>query len=264
MTKKSNFSAKKVIAGLVAAGVLASGSAVFAEYNPDKTADPSLDYTTLSADSDVHAVTAEEIPQDIAPAVEYNGASILAGVEEADGHKMFPVRYVFENLGYEVTWVEDSEKIQLNRGAVEIGMYIGQDSYYFAKTMPAPLGAAPTLIDGETTYAPVELLTEIAKVKVIDNNDGTILVVDPAEVSFQGMDIDDRNNTRLTVNDIRMGEVIVYVTEDTEITVNGEKGSIEDLNSLESGQTFKIGYSPVMTMSLPPQTTALTIDILSL
>lgn len=249
MTQKNNFNAKKVIAGLVAAGVLASGSMVFAEYDPNKVIDTSVEYTTLSAEGDSHAP------------VEYNGATLLAGTAAVDGHTMFPVRYVFETLGYEVTWVDEGQKIQLNRGAVEIGMYIGQDSYYFAKTMPAPLGAAPALIDGETTYAPIELLTDIAGVKVLDNGDESIMIIDSASVSFQSIETDESNLTYLTVNDALRGEVIVFVSEDTEITVNGEKGSIDDLSGLKSNQVFKIGYDAAMTMSLPPQTTAITIDI---
>ena len=47
--KNYELDTKKIISTLVAAGVLASGTAVFAEYYPEKTADPNLDYTTTSA-----------------------------------------------------------------------------------------------------------------------------------------------------------------------------------------------------------------------
>ncbi len=255
MTQNNNFNAKKVIAGLVAAGMLASGSAVFAEYDPDKVIDTSLEYTTLSTNGEVQAPVNSEVT--------YNGASINIGAEEADGHKMFPVRYVFESLGFDVAWVEEAQKIQLNRGAVEVGMYIGQDSYYLSRRMPEPLGAAPALINDETTYAPIELLTDILELKVIDNNDGTILIVEPAQVSFQNFEVDENDYKILTVNDAVKGEVIVYITEDTEITVNGEKGSIEDISKLEPGQTFEVGYGAAMTMSLPPQTNAVSINITS-
>lgn len=253
MTQNNNFNAKKVIAGLIAAGMLASGSAVFAEYNPDKVIDTSLEYTTLSADGEIQAPDENTIT--------YNGASVNIGTEEVNGHKMFPVRYIFENLGFEVTWVEESQKIQLNRGAVEIGMYIGQDSYYFSKRMPEPLGAAPTLINNETTYAPIELLTDMLELKVIDNNDGTVLVVDPAQVSFQSFNADENDYKTMNVNDAVKGEVIVYITEDTEITVNGEKGSIEDIKNLKADQIIEVGYGAAMTMSLPPQTSAVSVNI---
>lgn len=253
MTQNNNFNAKKVIAGLIAAGMLASGSAVFAEYNPDKVIDTSLEYTTLSADGEIQAPDENTIT--------YNGASVNIGTEEVNGHKMFPVRYIFESLGFEVTWVEESQKIQLNRGAVEIGMYIGQDSYYLSKRMPEPLGTAPSLINNETTYAPIELLTDMLELKVIDNNDGTVLVVDPAQVSFQSFNADENDYKIMTVNDSIKGEVIVYITEDTEITVNGEKGSIEDIKNLEADQIIEVGYGAAMTMSLPPQTSAVSVNI---
>ena len=38
--KNYKLDTKKIISTLVAAGVLASGTAVFAEYYPEKTADP--------------------------------------------------------------------------------------------------------------------------------------------------------------------------------------------------------------------------------
>lgn len=253
MTQNNNFNAKKVIAGLIAAGMLASGSAVFAEYNPDKVIDTSLEYTTLSTD--------DEVQSPVENAITYNGASVNIGTEEVNGHKMFPLRYVFENLGFEVTWVEESQKIQLNRGAVEIGMYIGQDSYYLSKRMPEPLGAAPTLINDETTYVPIEVLTDMLELKVIDNNDGTVLIVDPAQVSFKNFNADENDYKSITVNDASKGDVIVYITDNTEITVNGEKGSIEDIKNLETDTTIEVGYGVAMTMSLPPQTSAVLINI---
>ena len=58
--KNYKLDTKKIISTLVAAGVLASGTAVFAEYYPEKTADPNLDYTTTSA-TDGEAVLSQKL-----------------------------------------------------------------------------------------------------------------------------------------------------------------------------------------------------------
>ena len=81
---------------------------------------------------------------------------------------MVPLRYVMEFLNFEVVWNEEDQKIQCLRGAQEFGMNIGLDSYYFLKMMPVSFGIAPSLVDGETTYVPVEFLTDLVGVDVYE------------------------------------------------------------------------------------------------
>ena len=70
--KNYKLDTKKIISTLVAAGVLASGTAVFAEYYPEKTADRNLDYTTTSA------TDGEAVNNGSESEVTYNGATIPA------------------------------------------------------------------------------------------------------------------------------------------------------------------------------------------
>lgn len=250
--KNYKLDTKKIISTLVAAGVLASGTAVFAEYYPEKTADPNLDYTTTSA------TDGEAVNNGSESEVTYNGATIPAvPVVNVDGHKMVPLRYVMEFLNFVVVWNEEDQKIQCLRGAQEFGMNIGLDSYYFSKMMPVSFGIAPSLVDGETTYVPVEFLTNLVGVDVYEGGDDYVIVVEPADVTLNSIEKGEDENSVLSVQDARLGEVIVRVSEDT-ILKDGDKEL--DLNTLVDGQELKIGYGAAMTLSLPPQTTAISIE----
>lgn len=170
---------------------------------------------------------------------------------------MVPLRYVMEFLNFEVVWNEEDQKIQCLRGAQEFGMNIGLDSYYFSKMMPVSFGIAPSLVDGETTYVPVEFLTDLVGVDVYEGGDDYVIVVEPADVTLNSIEKGEDENSVLSVQDARLGEVIVRVSEDT-ILKDGDKEL--DLNTLVDGQELKIGYGAAMTLSLPPQTTAISIE----
>ncbi|MBQ2889287.1 MAG: hypothetical protein IJE41_02415, partial [Clostridia bacterium] len=63
----------------------------------------------------------------------------------------------------------------------------------------------------------------------------------------------------LTVMDFVYGEVIVNVTEDTEI-VDSEGKEIK-LSDIDSSMQLNVTYGETMTMSLPPMTTASKIEV---
>lgn len=239
---------KKVIATIVAAGVLASGSAVFADYNPDKEKEV-LEGGIVTTIIDVNE---NEVDDDYRI---YNGMTIArVEVTEIDGQKYFPLREVVEMLGYTVEWIDEGQVVQLFRGNQSIGMRIGADEYAYLKMAPREIGAAPVLVDNATTYAPVALLTEIMGARVYDNEDGSIQVVQAAQVTLNEVKENEDGNISLSVQDAAIGEVIVHISENTEMNIE-----LSELKELEKGASLAIGYSAAMTMSIPPQTTALFI-----
>lgn len=241
---KFKFDIKKVIASLTAAGVFVCGGAVFAD--EPVTTEP------ITAPSPVVGEETTAV---------YNGGSTIVGYKEIDGHKMVPLRALAESLNYTVTWIDEEQKVVLNRGAQEIGMYIGQDSYYFSKMMPASVGAAPVLVDDSTTYVPVEFVTEIMGAHVYDSGDEMLTAAQAALVSVNSVNTDENGYTSISVQEVPRGEVIVYISEDTEIVVNGAEGTIDDVKALSENQNVNVYYGVAMTMSIPPQTTALRIEI---
>ena len=66
---------------------------------------------------------------------------------------------------------------------------------------------------------------------------------------------DANGNVTLSVQDALRGEVIVRISEDTEVSQG------LDIQSLESGSELLIGYGVAMTMSIPPQTTAISVAL---
>lgn len=71
--------------------------------------------------------------------------------------------------------------------------------------------------------------------------------------------VNKKTGTMITVvsnsKDTKFREVVFNITKDTKF-INGT------LNDLKKGCVVKVTYGPVMTGSLPPQTTALSIDII--
>lgn len=85
-------------------------------------------------------------------------------IKEVSGVKMIPLRLVGEELGYEISWNQETKTAELTRGAQWTAVTIGKDNYNFAK-MLVKLGTAPELIDS-TTYVPQNFIEEVLKAKV--------------------------------------------------------------------------------------------------
>ena len=83
-----------------------------------------------------------------------------------------------------------------------------------------------------------------------------VVLVKKAEVVNTGV-ITEVNENKVTVMDDVMGEVVVNVTEETEIVdVNGEAKTISDL---KADMRVNVVYSEAMTASLPPITNAVKV-----
>ncbi|WP_313340164.1 copper amine oxidase N-terminal domain-containing protein [Sedimentibacter sp.] len=84
---------------------------------------------------------------------------ILEGVKPVqndDGVIMLPVRAVSEELGYEVGWIQESQKVTVGE---LLSFEIGRDSYTMDDTTGIQLYAAPILVDG-ITCVPLSFFSE--------------------------------------------------------------------------------------------------------
>lgn len=198
-----------------------------------------------------------------------NGNEIAADyiVNEA-GEKMIPLRGICEELGFEVNWQEESRTIEIVKLPIYITCSPDFDGYAFSKMAHQPLGKAPVLVEG-TTYVPTGFVSEILG--------GTIDTSDDIKITY-GEEVQQENESvqeapvasvyateisedSLTVMDFVYGEVIVNVTEDTQI-VNSE-GKAVKLADIDTSMQLNVTYGETMTMSLPPMTTASKIEITS-
>lgn len=180
--------------------------------------------------------------------VPVNGG-LVEGVEAKNG--LFPVRQIAEGLGYTVSWDGEARRVELSRGAHYITMDIDVDAYTFARRMPEALGTAPVIIE-DRTYVPERFVTEYLGAYLYDLGEGLYDVAQPAVVTVKGIEEDGS----ILVEDEARGEVLVHISEDTEILVGGEKAEV---TAIEAGMTISVIYGKAMTFSLPPQTTAMMI-----
>lgn len=179
----------------------------------------------------------------------------VANVEVINDVEMLPLRSTAEHFGYKVDWFEDSQSVSLTKGAHYITFAISNDAYSFSRMAPQALGAAPVLFNDCTTYVPKTFFTDFIGLDYSEHADGLELalpnIVSVIEITEDG----------ILVADEIYGEVLVLIGEDTKVTANGEETSAE---AILPEMLLNVKYSEQMTRSIPPQTTAVSIELLNL
>lgn len=233
-----------------------------------------------------------EIPVDTNNAVIIDGSVLSnADVIVSNDVAMFPARKVFEALGYDVEWNNDTKTVTVSNLPQYVTFKIGVDGYTFAKTAPFRIGTAPELVDG-VTYVPVALLSEIFKMDVtVDRNEKILIltivddVEDTTEETTEGVseestevvseeDVSEESsengeNTEETT-DTAVADVKVVSNKDNEIVVNDENlgevvlildddckivfndNSTGVIDDIKAGAEITVEYGDAMTASLPP------------
>ncbi len=169
---------------------------------------------------------------------------------------MLPLRAVAEHFGYTVEWHGESQSVSLTKGAHYITFAIDEDAYSFSRMAPQSLGTAPILFGDTTTYVPQNFFCELLNLncKLVE---GGIEISIPNIVTVKEVTED---GTLLVADDV-YGEVLVLIGEETVITANGEAVATDVITK---DQALEVEYSQQMTRSIPPQTTAISIEVLNL
>ena len=81
-----------------------------------------------------------------------------------DNIVMVPLRSIVEELGYEIKWNNESQSLELIKGAQWFNITVGQDNYNFAK-MIVKLGAAPEIHES-STYVPMNFINEVLQYNI--------------------------------------------------------------------------------------------------
>jgi len=97
----------------------------------------------------------------------FNGTAIEStkAFLTGDGVLMLPIRFIAERLGFEVTWISETQTVKMGRS---LEFRIGEDEYNFSGHDPMSFGIAPVIKD-ERTYVPVDLFESMPFGKVIVN-----------------------------------------------------------------------------------------------
>lgn len=183
-----------------------------------------------------------------------------------DGNTMIPLRAVCEELGFEVNWVEESRAIEIVKLPIFITCSPDFDGYAFSRMAHQPLGTAPVLIEG-TTYVPTGFVNEILGGKIETGDDIKITYgeekteeeVPSEEIPSASVYATEIGENTLTVVDFVRGEVILNVTEETEIVdAEGKKIALSDI---DPSMQLNVIYDEAMTLSIPAQTNAVKIEM---
>jgi len=256
---------KKFIALSMAVCTVAGCPAVFAEENVPAAAEDMI-IEVPSNNPDIMLINEPASPEDMVIEVPSNDENIMLINEEAPAiinggmvegvtakNGMFPVRQIAEGLGYSVNWDGEARRVEIIRGAQYITMDIDVDAYTFARRMPEALGSAPVIIE-DRTYVPLRFVEEYLGAFALPLEGDLYDIAQPAVVTIAGIEADGS----ILVQDEAKGEVLVHISEETEILAGGEKA---DASALEVGMTVSVVYGKAMTFSLPPQTTAIKVII---
>ena len=246
---------KRIIPAVaLTAAIAATATMAYAEYNPDKISDNTV--VTTKTVSESNSVTIND--------------NLISGVTKTfENHLFVPVRAIAEELGFSVEWIADTKTITLTNTPQYITFNINSDGYTFARTAPIKLGYAPVLTEG-VTYVPVEFLTEIMHLDVETLNNSITITTDNKSDDITDSEQDpiigsatvtSVEDGRISVNDEKLGEVVLIISEDTTIKSEDEKElTIEDITE---GAQLTIEYNEAMTMSLPPINNPISITVLN-
>lgn len=184
-----------------------------------------------------------------------------------EGKTMIPVRAICEKLGFAVEYDNNSHIVTLVKLPVTISFLPTVDGYTFARTAPLKLGTEPILVN-DRTYVPVEFITEILKGEYAVDGD-TINIsygeeakeeVAQPESAKAVVTVVEIGEDSVTVMDEVRGEVVVFADEATVIT--DAEGKAIALKDIDASKKLSVEYGAAMTMSIPPQTTAVSISVL--
>lgn len=234
-----NKTTKRLLAAAAVIAISGAFAAVNAEYDPNRT-------------NEIPVISTKSV--ETVNTIRVNGLPIV-NQKIADGDTvMIPLREVAERLGYTVVWNESDSSIDVSRGDYTLRLKIDENTMCKEEDMIVTLDKKPMLVDDSITYVPLSFIGDAIDGRTSVLGDGSVEIIELREVAVTEI----LEDNAFMVNDSMIGEVMVRISDETTITKNGETADFQDI---AKDMTINILYSPAMTMSLPPQTTAVIIEI---
>lgn len=191
-------------------------------------------------------------------------------VENANVYKngedtMIPLRKTLEALGYEIGWKDDVKTVTISKGVHYAELDTVNNLFAFGRMAHQPVSEKFEIIHG-TTYVDNDFIENIEGISAKET-EGTVYVGEVKNVTVAAVE-DGRilaydatypQITDVDGNVVEEGNVYLMISEETEILLGEEK---VELSEIKEGDVLEVLYAPAMTMSLPPQTLALTINVI--
>lgn len=187
------------------------------------------------------------------PILTIDGQTVDAEIMVADNIKMLPLRAMAETMGYEVSW--DAEQ--------GVATLLKEKDELFVKPDAARSAEFMAKIYNDRTYVHPDFVKVSMNLDYTEDENGNINIIssNSEEASLiRKVTVNSIEEGSISVNDEQVGEVILMISEETKITKAGAQIKLSDITKED---VLMVEYSPAMTMSLPPQTTAVSIEVLT-
>lgn len=186
------------------------------------------------------------------------------GYRGQSGEMMLPLRAVAEAMGFQLQWNAQAYSAELAKDHLLTTVKTGENQYAVNK-MLKKLEAAPALVESKL-YVPASFFTEVLPGAVTPGKDGISITAKEEKKSVQATGVvtavrDYEGHRSLHINGYGTDGLILNVGEQTEIL--GADGSKLDFSALTIGMEIDVEHSLAMTRSLPPQTAAYRIKVVS-
>lgn len=221
---------------------------------PQDIAAKTLDLVVYKNNTGLY-VEENQIVSAISSNIFYDGQEIGSGVsmEVIDGITMLPLESVLQAMGYDVTLNEDGTKAEIRKGAQWTSVEVGKNSYFINRMAPWALSSAPVIADGQV-YVPVEFLVEIMG-KNVQVDDGNLMIQDQAPTIHSGyvtdISYDETGAMTITISDEKKAKGF----ENSKIIHTSAAYTLFN-TEVKIGDHISVASPMIMTMSLPPQTSA--------
>jgi hypothetical protein len=185
-----------------------------------------------------------------------DGKTLEKNITLINGNVMIPLRETLETLGYEVKWNNDTYQVDIHKLNQWTSIKINENKYFKNKMAHQPLSHAPVIIDG-STYVPVEFLNVILDLGLsIDDGNLTIAENDMAIHSgyIQKINYKANGEISITLSSKEMPDTLSDLT-----VIHASTNTTYFNTSLDHRQFIHVISPPIMTMSLPGQTSGIII-----
>lgn len=175
-------------------------------------------------------------------------------IQVIDGVTMVPVAETLRALGYEVIWHEETQTVEIQKGAQWTTVTIGKNAYFKNKMAPSELSMAPVIVDNRT-LVPAEFFSVML---------GLGIVVDSAQLEINEYSNGFYEGYVLEITYDETGTMTISLgSEETQeipdVVIHTSNAYTYKQVEVVKGQYIHVVAAPFATMSMPPQTSAYVI-----
>ncbi|PAB58389.1 copper amine oxidase N-terminal domain-containing protein [Anaeromicrobium sediminis] len=240
---------KKILSALMITAVLMTGN-VFAD---------TPEVMPISAPIEKEVSKEEPIPtlyEEVKAEDKVKMVKFEANAQEIDGVMMVPLRSTLEKAGYTLKWHEDTHSVDISKGNQWTNIKIGKNLYFFNRVAPFQLSKEPVIIDGRT-LVPAEFFNAILNLG-LEIIDGKLIISDEMVAVHRGyvqeIKNDENGNMSITISSQEVpkdefDKKIIHLSSDNTY-VN---------TKVEKGLFVNVITPPIMTMSIPAQTSGVIV-----